>query len=903
MDHGVPSGVVQALLDRGVELAELRRRLDVARAGAGRVIVIEGPAGIGKSALLDVAVGEAPLVLRARAHPLERDAGWAVARQLFERLRAQRDWADLTSGAAALADRVLAPEDAEPADAGDARHAAVRGLVWLLTNLCARSPVVLAVDDAHWADPASLHWLAVLAASLHELPAAVVCAVRAGEPAAAPELLAELLAAAPEPPVRPRPLGPTATATLVRARSPAAHETFVRACHEVTGGNPFLLVTLLAQLAADRVEPTRDAAAGLGTFGPEQVARAVERQLTRLPGGSGDLARAVAVLGPGTPLRRAAAVAGLDLPTATTAADALRAAGLVDPGPELSLVHPLIASALYAGIPPGRRGVCHAIAARVLAAEGAGPESVGLQLLHSEPAGDPATARTLREAAARSTARGAPLAAAAFLHRALAEPPAAPEAADIHLDLGLALAWAVQPRAYEHLAAAVEAAPSPGRRSEIALRGARALGLLGEFEHAFELGRLGLEHAGDAPPGLCARLEAEMVTDGWLQRTTNETSRALTDSPRFTDLGLWRVNAAMRCAIEAGPAERSLEIIRPLLADGALDREPESLLGTTATLCLILDDDLDAARVRYDRIIEIAAPRGWLIALAHGCMLRAFARLRCGEIRDAEADARLGFEAKLRVAQPPAILWTLAFFVDALVEFDQPDQAEGALAAAGLHGDPPAGVLAGPLVLQARARLRLAQSRARDALADACAAGERAGELPHPQPGHGRLAAVRGRSTGQSGRPEGRRDARAGTPGPGAGRGDGEHVRGRSARPRRLRRPARAPRAAGARRRRVAASPARLEHTRALVDLGAALRRSNRRGDARAPAPRARPGGARRDAPAGPACARRARGGRGAAAPLGVERPRVTDGRGGPGGPAGGRGAHEPHHRRAPLRQ
>ena len=88
----------------------------------------------------------------------------------------------------------------------------------------------------------------------------------------------------------------------------------MRACHDVTAGNPFLLVTLLAQLAADGVAPTARAAARLGIFGTEQVARAVERQLARLPAGAGELARAVAVLGPGTPLRRAAALAGLELP-------------------------------------------------------------------------------------------------------------------------------------------------------------------------------------------------------------------------------------------------------------------------------------------------------------------------------------------------------------------------------------------------------------------------------------------------------------------------------------------------------------------------------------------------------------------------------------------------------------
>ena len=575
---------MHALLDRGLELAELRRRLDDARAGSGRVIVIEGPAGIGKSSLLDVAVrGDEPVVLRARAHPLERDAAWAVARQLVEPLRARRDWSALTTGAAGLAGRVLAPEEAEPAGGGDAVHAAVRGLVWLLVNLCERGPVVLAVDDVHWADAASLHWLAVLAGSLHELPAAVVCAVRSGEPAGAPDLLAEVLAAAPEPPVRPRPLGPDATATLVRARLPGADDAFVRACHDVTAGNPFLLVTLLAQLAADGVAPTARAAARLGIFGTEQVARAVERQLARLPAGAGELARAVAVLGPGTPLRRAAALAGLELPVASEAADALRAAGLVEPGGSLSLVHPLISAALYGGLAPGRRAAWHARAARLLGVEGEDAEAVGLHLVHSEPVGDAGTVDTLREAAARAGTRGSPAAAAVFLRRALAEPPAAVQLADVRLELGLALAWGLRPGAYEQFSGAVQAATTPALRSEAALRGARALGLLGDFERAFALARLGLEAAGSAPEELRARLEAELVTDGWLQLTTNDVSRALTDRPGTRALGLWRVNAAMRCAVEGGTAARARELLRPLLADGTLDAEPESLLRTTAT--------------------------------------------------------------------------------------------------------------------------------------------------------------------------------------------------------------------------------------------------------------------------------------------------------------------------------
>ena len=834
---GVPSEPVRGLLDRDVELTELSRRLERARAGAGRVIVVEGPAGIGKSALLAAAADhDGVRVLRARAHPLEQDAAWAVARQLFERLRGRADWPALTTGAAALAERALAPEAVEPANGGEAMHAAVRGLTWLAGNLCEKSPVVLVVDDVHWADAATLRWLAVLSGGLDELPLAVLCAVRAGEPAAAPDLLAEVLAASPEPPVRPRPLGAQASATLVRSALPDAAEEFARACHDVTGGTPFLLVTLLAQLAADGVRPTREAAGQLRAFGPEQVARSVERQLARLPAGAGDLARAVAVLGPGTPLRRAAALGQLDLASSAHAADVLRAAGLLDGGRGLSLAHPLIAAALYSGMPPGRRSMLHAEAARLLAGEGAGPEAFGLHLLHTEPAADPATVRVLVEAAKLASTRGAPQAAAAFLRRALAEPPAAEALSGVQLELGLALVAYLQPDAYDHLAAALTVA-APGRpRAEAALRGARALGLSGWFERAVVLCRQGLAETTDVPADLRARLEAELVAAGWLQRSTIAASRALARAPRSPALGLWRVNTAMDLVLRGGPVREMADLLRPLIADGVLIREAESLLGSVAGFSLILSDEFDAAQAIHEPLIETAQPRGWLIALAHGCMMRALDRIRRGEVRDAEADARLAFEYKLPVAPPGALLWSLTFFVDALVELDEFDQAEAALAAAGQLGDPPAGTLAGPLLLGSRSRLRLAQHRPEAAYADACAAGARAQELgmENPTVGGWRVEAVHALVA------------------------LGDHAR---ARPLAVEQLALAQRigtagACGAALRALAAcsadaservptleqaldalsgSPAQLEHTRVLVDLGAALRRANRRADARRP--------------------------------------------------------------------
>jgi len=836
---------MRALLDRDAELGELGRRLAEARMGSGRVIVVAGPAGIGKSTLLAAAAATAradgAVVLRARCSPLEQDAAWGMVRQLFDPLRTRPDWDELTAGAAGLAGRVLAPEAGEQAQAGDAMHAAVRGLVWLASNLGGRGPAVFVIDDVHWADAPSLRWLALLARLLDELPVSVLCAVRSGEPAAAPDLLAELLASAPETPVRPRALGPAAVQTLVRERLPAASAGFAQACHAVTGGNPFMLGAMLTQLTSDGIAPDDEAAARLGKFGSEEVARVIERQLARLPDGAGPLARAVAVLGPGTPLRHAALLARLETATAVRAADALRAAGLFEDGPELTLAHPLIAGTLYASLPVGERALWHAAAAVLLSDERAGPERIGLHLLRTEPAREAATVATLREAARRAGARGAPQSAAAYLRRAAAEPPPdAAEDADVRLELGLALAAYLQPDAYDLLHEAVAVAATPVQRGEIALSGARALGLIGRFGEAVALCRHALGQADAYPAELRERLEAELVPNGLVDASTIGEARryARERPPGSSALELWRAAAAIVGGIvDNRPAAETQALLHPVLEQDVLAAEPGSLLATVATLQLILDDELATAVAQCGALIDVARPRGWLIALAHGCMLRAMALVRAGQIRDAEADARLAFDYKLPVAPAPAMLWCLSFLLDALVEADDLAGADMALTAARQQGEPPAGALASLLLLQSRARLRLAQHRPEDALADARMAAVRAAEIGvrHPVLGSWRAEAAEALVIlGDSAQAQ--RLAREqlelsdhlGTPG---ARGAAMRLLAcTTSEPIPLLEQAVTM---------VAGSPARLEHTRTLLALGSALRRANRRADARTPLRRA----------------------------------------------------------------
>jgi DNA-binding NarL/FixJ family response regulator len=280
----------------------------------------------------------------------------------------------------------------------------------------------------------------------------------------------------------------------------------------------------------------------------------------------------------------------------------------------------------------------------------------------------------------------------------------------------------------------------------------------------------------------------------------------------------------MASMLACEPAERALELLRPVF--GGL--EDDSLLGTVACIVLVLDDELDTALAHCDALVDVARPRGWRIALAHGCMIRSLALLRAGRPRDAEADARMAFEYKLPVTPAPAMLWTLTFLIDALTELDELDDAEQQLARADLVGDPPPGALAGPLFLQARGRLRLAQRRLDEARADLLAAGARNAELGISHPGFATWRADLAEAGDARFAAEHLELAeRLGLPGP---RGAALRALARDGERIPLLEEACAL---------LEGSPNRLEHTRALVDLGAALRRANRRNDAREPLRRA----------------------------------------------------------------
>ena len=339
-----------------------------------------------------------------------------------------------------------------------------------------------------------------------------------------------------------------------------------------------------------RVAPDDEAAARLGAFGSEQVARVVELQLARLPDGAAPLARAVAVLGPGAALRHAARLAPLELAAAARAADALRAAGLLEHGPGLTLAHPLIAGTLYTSLPAGERALRHADAAALLASERADPERIGLHLLRTEPAREAATVATLREAARRASGRGAPRRARrrTCAARSPSRRPAPRKTQTSGSSLASRSPRTCSPTPTTCCTRRSPAAVTPVQRGTIALNGARALGLSGRFDPAFALCRQALEQAGAYPPELRERLEAELIATAWCRCRRSRRRAAMCASTAGT-FGARAVAGygGLPGDVREPLGGQTMALLRPALEQGVLAAEPGSLCGSVTTVTLI----------------------------------------------------------------------------------------------------------------------------------------------------------------------------------------------------------------------------------------------------------------------------------------------------------------------------
>jgi DNA-binding CsgD family transcriptional regulator len=834
------------LVERESELELLGRLLDEAADGRGSLLVLQGPAGIGKSGLLAAARDHADArgfqVVRARGGELERDFPNGVVRQLFEaRLAAcdDEERAALFAGAARLAAPLFEFADSgeSRSDGEEAAFATLHGLFWFIANLTDSAPTLVSVDDLQWCDRPSLRFLSYLARRLDGLPLLLAVSVRPGEPDVDAAVIAELESEPHATIVRPAPLSLAAVQRLLeKALDSEPAPEFVRAVHVACGGNPLLLHELLRAVLSEGIQPDASAAANVPELGPETLARTVLRRLRRLGPAAEALARAVAVLGDNCELSTAAALAVLDPEQAATAAAALARVEILGARGPLGFVHPVLRAAVYADLSDAERALAHERAAELLAERDTDATQVAVHLLYARPRGRASVVAALREAARRASTDDAADTARTYLERALAEPPGPEQRGEVLLELGVAelrsgLAAAGrleaadqllrgQPRSVEATLALTSALYTEGRQHDAAT-------MLQE-----RIDRLRPDDAA------AQQLEAHLI--GWArydadlypiarERLERAAARASDDS--FP--GRFLLALAASDLARAGDApERARKLVDRALAGGPLLSDESWQAYAIAVAVLVTLDELDLAVARYTDWLEQARRRGMAFAAARAAGFRALALVRRGSLAEAEADATTALEAILPMAAKAGHPEFLARLAEAQAERGKLAEATATLELAAVsEREAPTFQMA--QWLDVRARLRIADGEVDRGLAELLAVGERLERFGVRNPGHSSWRSQAALALSDL--------------------GDSDEARRLVHEEIDIARRWRAPRPLGAALRAagliepgadgldllresvdvLASSPALLERAKSLTELGAALRRANQRAAAR----------------------------------------------------------------------
>lgn len=641
----------------------------------GALLAFAGRAGIGKTTLLAEvrrrAAAQGCTVLSARGGDQEQGVAFHVARQLLQpqfagspeaEIRAQLgSWYAIVGPALGL----CAPSEGAAPDQQGLRD----GLDWVLTHLAVqRAPMVLVLDDAHWADPESLSWLAAFAPRAEELPLLLVVAYRPDELPDHAEAFRSLPGRAGQRPLDLEPLSAAAVAGLVREDlGTGADDVFCRECWAVTAGNPFEAVELTAKVRDRGLVPTGEGAHLLRDLAAAVKGSGLIARLERLGTSTVRFAWACAVLGTEIPPALAAAVAGLGSEEAADAADALRGARILAGADTLEFVHPLIATAVYRAIPSGVRVALHGQAAWCVIDEGLGPSAAARHLMETHPEGDNWVVQQLRAAARETQRAGAPDAARRYLARALREPPPLKERAAVLHELGCASLLTEPATTVNHLRAALEEPiTDPELRHNIVYRLSQVLAHSDRLAEASETLAREIRVTGDARVRL--RMQSEQfMWDAFRADEPDSPARSrrltrLADRLTGRDLteryviGLRAWDATLR----GEPAHVALHHAERALAGGIRWAEADRgfEVPVLVALTFMYADRPGRTEELFAAGIADFESQGWHGAhLSFGYTLLAYVRYRRGRLAEAEDFARAGLRLAERVGAGTPVHW------------------------------------------------------------------------------------------------------------------------------------------------------------------------------------------------------------------------------------------------------
>ena len=631
------------LLERESELASAAKAVDslCAAVPSGGLLVYRGAAGLGKTTLLSeirrLAAGRCT-VWSARSGETVTSVPFHVVRQLLQ--PAVKDVAG-TDPEELLGDRyeIVGPALGIAAPGGpNVDPQGVRdGLDCLVDRLAERGgPLLLLVDDAHWADLETLTWLA----SFAQRPGnggsvLVVVAYRTEEAVGETARLLQTLGTAAKLRVTLRALTSDATAELARATlGEEADDPFCREVWAVTGGNAYETVELLAKVQESGLEPVEESAHELRALGATARGRGLIARLEELGAATTKFAWAAAILNKDISLDLAISLAGMEREEAVECAERLRAARILVGTDPMEFVHPLIAGAVYRAIPSAMRTAMHGLAAWAVTRSGRGAAAAAPHLLEVHPDNDAELVQQLREAASENLAVGAPDAARRCLERALAEPPLPAVRPLVLYELGCATLLTSPATTVGHLRAAL-ATPDldEALRVDVVFRLSQAL------THNNQSGE-----AADVVVSEAARLEpgpdrmrlhaahflwqgVQGIEDDGLDRSRRLTELASGLTGRDNTERVLLMLRAFDGAARGESAEEIVQIAERVLLEGRLAPgvgwtdtewgfEPPSLLG----LAYAFADRLDRAEslfVESLRAFEISGWSGGHLAFAH----------------------------------------------------------------------------------------------------------------------------------------------------------------------------------------------------------------------------------------------------------------------------------------------
>jgi DNA-binding CsgD family transcriptional regulator len=640
------------LIERDGELDAVARAVVRLADRVGGVVTLKAPAGLGKTTLVEQVIARATdaghLVRVSSPGPQERHFAYGVMRALLEAPLHEADETErgrLLEGASAQAGDLLL------GGAGPSPHATTsiaHSMLWLCAALTDQAPLMLVVDDAHWADRPSLEVLSYLARRVGDVPVLIVLAFRPDVPESASDLLSLIGDGRFTRGLILAPLTVGGSAELVRRLVPDAPMEICQRCHFAAHGNPWLVGELGHRVASDG-----PGSLNLGAAGDTSV-RALARdvvagRLAALSPTDRAVSAAFAVLGAGAQAHVVAAVAGVPLDALSAARDALASAGLLGPDAR-GLAHALIAAAIIEGLPRAEVERLHRVAAWTLFADGAEGDVVAGHLLRSAPCGDGEASAVLQDAAARATLRGAPHAAAAYLQRALEERAPRDDRGQLLAQLAVATFDAGLPGARERLQEALAQIEDHASRIDLLTRLATWFVLDAGDDELSDL--LAREVAADHGPDARLALEVAvlemliMVPDRHSERAGR--IAALPDDDGADPI-LARAAIAHRAwlATELGTPDARMcaAFARQALEGDLLLREAGRRAGFHCCVrALIFTDCFAEARRAITDMRADTTVRGSLRLRAGAAWYASELAQRTGRIADAENEARLALD-------------------------------------------------------------------------------------------------------------------------------------------------------------------------------------------------------------------------------------------------------------------